>query len=79
MKRTTQEGSIAVIAVIGMFIGIFVLSFLITTFIYYLFTVIMLNFFNIIIPFSWTYAVGVWLIILLIRLLFGGGTSGQTK
>ena len=49
-----------------------IIGFLSTTMIYYLFTQVMINFFNIFIPFSWTYALGVWLIVVLLRLLFGG-------
>ena len=59
-------------------IGIFIfaamcgISFLLTSGIYYLFTLIMSTFFSIVIPFTWHYALGVWLIFLLINLLFGG-------
>ena len=49
-----------------------IIGFLSTAMIYYLFTQVMISFFNIFIPFSWTYALGVWLIVVLLRLLFGG-------
>ena len=48
------------------------ISFLITSLIYWLFTLVMANFFSIIIPFTWHYALGVWLITILIRFIFSG-------
>ena len=48
------------------------ISFLGTAFIYWLFTLVMANFFSVIIPFTWHYALGVWLIVILIRLTFSG-------
>lgn len=56
---------------IGLCLLACLISFLIISGIYYLFTLIMMNFFNITIPFTWTYACGIWLIYLLIRLMFG--------
>lgn len=50
-------------------------SFLSTSAVYYLFSLVMINFFNINIPFSWNYAFGVWLIIILIRFVFGGSND----
>jgi len=68
MKENTTT-IIAIILVIG---GALSLSFLLTSGIYYLFTLIMSTFFSVMIPFTWHYALGVWLILILINVLFGG-------
>lgn len=60
---------VIIASLIALILGI---SFLITSFVYWLFTLVMANFFSIIIPFAWHYALGVWLIVILIRFIFGG-------
>jgi len=63
------------IAIIAFTIVILLISFLATSLIYYVFTIVMSNFFSIIIPFTWHYAIGVWLITILIRFLFGNSNN----
>ena len=59
--------------IIVLFIAIILgISFLVTSFVYWLFTLVMANFFSIIVPFTWYYALGVWLIVMLIRFIFSG-------
>lgn len=67
-----KENIISIIIGVFAFAVICGISFLLTSGIYYLFTIIMFTFFSVIIPFTWHYALGVWLIFLLINLLFGG-------
>lgn len=63
------------IAIIAFTISILLISFLATSLIYYVFTIVIFNFFSIVVPFTWHYAVGVWLIIILIRFIFGNTNS----
>lgn len=49
-----------------------VISFLIVAFDYWAFTLILRNFFSIVVPFTWHYAFGVWLILMLIKAIFSG-------
>lgn len=62
----------AIVATITFIILILLISFLSTSLIYYIFTIVMFTFFSIVIPFTWHYAVGVWLIIILIRFILSG-------
>jgi len=68
----TSGRILAIILVIGFIVGILGISFLITSFVYWLFTVVMSYFFFVSIPFTWNYALGVWLIVQLINVIFGG-------
>jgi len=61
--------------IIALTILILSISFLATSLIYYIFTIVMFTFFSIVIPFTWHYAVGVWLIIILIRFIFGNANN----
>jgi len=68
----------AVIAIIAIIVLILGISFLCTSFVYWLFTLVMASFFSIIVPFTWHYALGVWLVVILIRFIFSG-TQYATK
>ncbi len=68
MKDTTKTWLIT--TVIIWFFQI--ISFFGTASLYYLFTLVMNIFFNIEVPFSWQYAVGIWLIVWILKTLFGG-------
>lgn len=64
----------AVIAIIALIALILFLDFLIISFVYYVFTLIMFTFFSVVIPFTWHYAIGIWLISILIGMVFKGTT-----
>lgn len=75
MKTKYEDTSgkvLAIILVIVFIAGILGISFLLTSFVYWLFTLVMNCFFFMSIPFTWHYALGIWLIVLLINAVFGG-------
>lgn len=55
----------AVFMIIGFFILALAISFVLFTFGYWLITLILATFFNFILPFSWWYSLGAWLISLI--------------
>ena len=79
LKTDKSRTLTATLIVILLLVLIFGLSFLGISCIYWLFTIVMSNFFSIIIPFTWHYAVGVWLVVLLIRFTFSGLNTTISK
>ena len=61
-----------VLLIIALIIVMAIVSFLAFTFGYWLITLILAGFFNFILPFSWWYSLGAWLICLIIGIFIKG-------
>ncbi len=74
-ERSKYENTwlVAVFAVL-IIVGVVGLSFLGTAAIFYMITVILSEYFSIIVPFTWGKAFGVWALVFLVKLLFSNGT-----
>lgn len=62
---STGSTAVTVLVAIGLILLALVLSFLIFTLGYWLITLVLVSFFGFILPFSWWYSLGAWLIVII--------------